>query len=184
MTKVVSKPLNADESARLAELEKIVEAGQEQWVSVGLALCEIRDKQLFRADYPDFKSYVRERWPFCRQHAYRLMRDAGFLKELGLEESPTGDTRSHRQVRDRLESLGSKALESLSDEQKRQVIEDEEKKAVASAPKTVGGENKGERIEQGLRLVKRAIAVFGGIGPEAEATVTYLEAAEREAEKL
>ncbi|HEX6762895.1 MAG TPA: hypothetical protein VF094_08855 [Gaiellaceae bacterium] len=49
--------LDSRESARLAELEHVVEQGLQTFVEVGLALAEIRDGRLYRATHSTFAEY-------------------------------------------------------------------------------------------------------------------------------
>ena len=73
---------------RLSELESLISHSQDHFVSVGQALTEIRDKQLYRqALFDSFESYVKTRWDMGRAHAYRLMAFYGVIRNL----SPIGD---------------------------------------------------------------------------------------------
>jgi hypothetical protein len=58
------------------ELEATIEAGVRTFVDVGLALLEIRDTRLYRASYPTFDAYCRERWAFSRVRAHQLIEGA------------------------------------------------------------------------------------------------------------
>jgi hypothetical protein len=63
-------------SARLAELEAVVERGLATFVEVGAALLEIRDTRLYRDTHTTFEDYCRERWSMRRESADRLIRSA------------------------------------------------------------------------------------------------------------
>jgi hypothetical protein len=76
-----------DPSARLIELEGIIERSNENFFHVaGSALAEIQAKKLYRPEYRSFASYVKKRFGFSRQHAYRAIDYAKNAKM-----SPTGD---------------------------------------------------------------------------------------------
>jgi hypothetical protein len=61
------------ESKRLLDLEAVIKTGQQTFVEVGLALAEIRDSRLYKADFETFESYCREKWQFSKQHVYRMI---------------------------------------------------------------------------------------------------------------
>jgi hypothetical protein len=61
------------QSARLAELEGVIERGLETFREVGAALLEIRDSRLYRGTHESFEGYVGERWALGRSRAYQLM---------------------------------------------------------------------------------------------------------------
>lgn len=61
---------------RLADLEQVIEQGMATFIEVGLALAEIRDRQLFRATHGTFKAYVLARWGFGQQWAYQAIYSA------------------------------------------------------------------------------------------------------------
>jgi len=68
------------ESKRLIYLEKIVEAGHQTFVEVGLAMAEIRDQGLYRADFKTFEAYCIGKWGWTKQHCYRLINSAEVAK--------------------------------------------------------------------------------------------------------
>jgi hypothetical protein len=59
--------------ARLVELERVIERGQQTFVEVGMALLEIRDSRLYRASHGTFEDYCRERWGWTHRHANRVI---------------------------------------------------------------------------------------------------------------
>ena len=63
--------LSALERQRLAELEAVIEAGQQTFLDVGLALQAIRDEKLYRP--LTFAAYCEQRWNFTRQRGYQLL---------------------------------------------------------------------------------------------------------------
>lgn len=66
----------------LKALEGRIERGIRTFVEVGLALLEIRDKQLFRLTHTSFEAYCGDRWGMDRQRAYQLMTSAEVVQVL------------------------------------------------------------------------------------------------------
>lgn len=97
--------LTRDERTRLADLETQIGNGLRDFVRVGKALLEVRDRQLYRGSYPSFAAYCQDRWHLGRAHVFRLIAAsevADNLKPEKGEMSPTGDISeptSERQVR-------------------------------------------------------------------------------------
>jgi len=65
--------LTVQEETRKAQLEATIERGMQTFVEVGLALMEIRDDRLYRAEFGSFEEYCRDKWGWGRAHAYRLI---------------------------------------------------------------------------------------------------------------
>jgi hypothetical protein len=84
---VAPAPITLAESKRLIELEKIIEAGQQTFVEVGIALTEIRDARLYKSDYSTFEEYCRKKWNFTRQYVNQIIAGTAAIKLLpaGLE---------------------------------------------------------------------------------------------------
>src|SRR4051794_28216725 len=72
----VPDALTSPDLDRLTTLERVIDRGVATFVEVGLALAEIRDRQLFRVTHPSFKAYVEDRWGFGQQWAYGNMYSA------------------------------------------------------------------------------------------------------------
>jgi hypothetical protein len=68
----LTKTLSPAESARLAELEPIIERGMAGFVEVGNALLEISDRRLYRGTHSTFKEYVEDKWKLSVSRAYQL----------------------------------------------------------------------------------------------------------------
>jgi hypothetical protein len=81
----LSSALSPEESARLAELEPIIQRGLTNFVEVGNALSEISDKRLYRSTHSTFKEYVEDKWCMTASHAYRLCESAEVIKNLPTE---------------------------------------------------------------------------------------------------
>lgn len=74
--------LNAQEKARLTELEVIIAQGIQTFYKVGKALIEIRDNKLYRETHKTFELYCREKWNMARRTAYQLMDSAKVMENL------------------------------------------------------------------------------------------------------
>jgi hypothetical protein len=83
------KPLNASERKALKRCENAIARGAAQFIRVGLALKEIRDRQLYRETHATFESYCMAKFDFKRAHGYRLIEEATAVAELQM--SPNGD---------------------------------------------------------------------------------------------
>ena len=64
-----SIPLTSGEKRRKQELEALVQAGLEEFLRVGQALAEIRNRRLYRTEYPTFEQYVRAKFGLARSTA-------------------------------------------------------------------------------------------------------------------
>jgi hypothetical protein len=89
--------ITVQESAKLQELETIIDRGVKTFVEVGESLAVIRDLRLYRSDYPTFEEYCRERWGMSRAYCNRLIQSADVVKTL----APTGAIiKTERQARE------------------------------------------------------------------------------------
>lgn len=96
----IPKPITLDESKRLIELEIIIEAGRKTFIKVGTALAEIRDGQLYIADFKNFGDYCLRKWGFKHSYAYQLIRSAELVKELPAQVSTIVESFNPGQVRE------------------------------------------------------------------------------------
>jgi hypothetical protein len=74
--------LTQSEAERLAELESAIERGKKTFIEVGNALAEIRDRRLYRRDWPTFEAYCIFHWGWSRQRSYQLIEAAAVVKLL------------------------------------------------------------------------------------------------------
>jgi hypothetical protein len=84
-------PLTSGEKRRKQELETIVKAGLQEFLRVGQALAEIRNRRLYRTEFPTFEQYVRAKFGLARSSADQLIRSsrtAECLLEAGAELPP------------------------------------------------------------------------------------------------
>src|SRR5574343_438884 len=74
--------LTVPEVDRKAQLEATIERGMQTFVEVGLALMEIRDGRLYRAEFGTFEEYCQERWGWTDRRARMLISAAGVMDNL------------------------------------------------------------------------------------------------------
>lgn len=74
--------LSISEAKRLSDCEAVIEQGLQTFYEVGSALAEIRDLRLYRAIYPTFEGYCRERWSMSKTHANRLIESNATIENL------------------------------------------------------------------------------------------------------
>jgi hypothetical protein len=74
--------LSTSERSRLTELESIIKKGLPIFLETGRALLEIRDRRLYRGDYPTFEKYCSEKLGMSRSRAYQLMQHVEVQKNL------------------------------------------------------------------------------------------------------
>jgi hypothetical protein len=65
--------LSETETARLQDLEKVVDANIKGYYEAGSALLAIRDERLYRKDFDTFDDYCRDKWGMSKSHANRLI---------------------------------------------------------------------------------------------------------------
>lgn len=85
-----------DLAAKKARLEELEQGIKSRYIEIGLALEEIRVKELYRVRGLTWEQYTRQRWDISSRHANRLRAAARFAEEIG----PTGPVpRTERGVR-------------------------------------------------------------------------------------
>lgn len=67
------RPLSAYEEARLGQLQTVIVENFKSFVKVGQALAEIRDRELYRADFRTFERYCKHVFDIARGTAYRYI---------------------------------------------------------------------------------------------------------------
>jgi hypothetical protein len=68
-----NQALTTSESARLVELEGVIERGLKSFIVVGLALQEIRGSKLYRTEHKTFEDYLDKRWALSRRYSRQLL---------------------------------------------------------------------------------------------------------------
>lgn len=89
--------LSVTEQQRLQELEGVIARGKDVFRQVSLALLEVHDRRLFRADYPDFKTYCEKRWGFLRETGYKFISSGLVIRESEANGLPSPT--NHRDAR-------------------------------------------------------------------------------------
>jgi hypothetical protein len=84
-------PLSVRETARLAELEQIIQENFRGFVAVGQALAEIRETRLYRRIRPTFEDYCRDLWEMSYQRAFQLEASAKVIGNLSTIVEKTDD---------------------------------------------------------------------------------------------
>jgi hypothetical protein len=93
------QPITLAESKRLIQLEAIVNQGRQTFVEVGMALAEIRDSRLYRADHSTFEAYCQQKWDFGRVQAHRLIDAATVVRLLPIGNTITNEAQARELVR-------------------------------------------------------------------------------------
>lgn len=84
-------PLTGAERLRKEELEQVVQGGLEEFLKVGAALAELRNRRLYRTEFATFGEYVRTRFGLARSSVDQLIRSSTVARDLldsGEELSP------------------------------------------------------------------------------------------------
>ena len=66
---VAGPAMSSAETRDLKKAEAVIQRNRTAFVEMGLALAEIRDRQLYRAEHATWEDYLRDRWGFGRQEA-------------------------------------------------------------------------------------------------------------------
>ncbi len=74
--------LSPSDSEHFSRLEKVIESGKKTFVSVGLALEEIRQEKLYRKEYSTFEEYCQKRWGWNAQRGRQLINSALVVESL------------------------------------------------------------------------------------------------------
>lgn len=91
--------LTVPEVDRKAQLEATIERGMQTFVEVGLALMEIRDDRLYRAEFGTFEEYCNQRWGMASSRARQLIAAADTVRNLETVTMVTVFPATERQAR-------------------------------------------------------------------------------------
>lgn len=69
-------------NSKLSELENRIANNKKDFLSVGTALKEIRDQELYKIEFRSFKSYYTKHWGFSRSKVHRWIRASEIYNEL------------------------------------------------------------------------------------------------------
>ncbi len=193
--------LTAAESSRLAVLEDTVFRGLSDFVNVGLALGEIRDRRLYRKTHTTWEDYCRERWHVTDRRVRQLMAAATVTKEIG-ESGTTGSApTTERQARElvpltpeqrqevwteatadgaqptaaRLHELANRTLAGLPPEEQQETVAQAET-AVLERQAAPADEVRAGKIERALKWLMRAWAEIESLSDDtADAVLRVLD---------
>ena len=80
---LLENTLTINERAELGTLEGIISREMKSFMDVGNALLTIRDRQLYREQFRNFKAYCTERWGMSKNYANRLISGCQVAVNLG-----------------------------------------------------------------------------------------------------
>lgn len=95
MTTTTIEKLPLAEAVRLLACEKIIHSSKREFVRVGLALEEIRDKKLYRIKHGSFQEYCIKRWGFQRSYGYQLIESAKVAEKLSGKTDTLTEAHAH-----------------------------------------------------------------------------------------
>ena len=114
------RPMTTPQRVRFAELEETIENKLQAFYAVGEALNEIRSLRLYRAEHGTFDEYVKAKWGFARQHAYRLIASSKVLDNVEATD----------EQRENLRETHLRPLATLPDDEQKQAFNE----AIQTAP--------------------------------------------------
>jgi hypothetical protein len=94
-----SVPLTSWEKTRKLELEGVIEGGIQEFLKVGEALAEIRNRRLYRTTHATFAEYVRGRFGLARSSVDQLIRSAMTAETLIENGQELGSSTSEAVIR-------------------------------------------------------------------------------------
>ena len=74
--------LSVTESAKLENLELVIDGGLKSFIEVGRALMEIREGKLYRVTHMTFEDYCQERWGMSDSYAAKQIDAAATVNEI------------------------------------------------------------------------------------------------------
>lgn len=104
--------LSGDETAELERLEKVVAEGKDNFLKVGHALIEIRDKKLYRDEFSTFEQYFRERFDLSKTYAYNLIGSTEVYDDLSSIEDLKLNPVNEAQLRELIQVPAAKRVEA------------------------------------------------------------------------
>lgn len=168
----IPKPLSEPERAQFDRLSTIIIEDLRAFYRVGLALMEIRDRELYREEHRTFEGYCKKIFDFGRSHAYRLIDAAQVVENIsqmspnwGQNEGPVIDLTpiSESQVR---------PLVRLQPDQQREVWQavvknaGPRKKVTGALVNSVVRKYLGETVTATVRTAKEMVSAEKLIGAE------------------
>ena len=129
--------LTQADTARLKELESVIERGRKTFIEVGYALAEIRDQRLYRQTHATFEAYCTEQWGWTRQRSYQLMNAATVVKLLPAGMSTRVDNEAT-----------ARELAKLEPKEREKVLRAIEQRGERVTPAAIRAVVKAERLPQ------------------------------------
>lgn len=74
--------LSLKEQQELTRHEIIIKTGMLNFFEVGFALCQIKEKMLYRETHDTFEDYCREKWDIARQTAYQFIASSEVIENV------------------------------------------------------------------------------------------------------
>jgi hypothetical protein len=157
------------EGDRLKELEAVIERGRRVFVKVGMALVEIRDRRLYRQNYPNFDAYCRDRWGWSRIHAHRHIEAAELAALLPIGNTPANEAQARELVplakkdpdeasrlwTDLIQTYGNDLTAARVKQAVRLFMADAKLVIAQGRPRII------EQMDQGIKTPKQAISYLG-----------------------
>ncbi len=107
--------ISLSESKRLGELEKIIQAGKQTFLEVGIALAEICERKLYKAEFSTFAEYTIKKWGWGKSYAYTLIESAKVVRALPQKVSTIVDNEAKARALQQVpEKKRAPALEKLA----------------------------------------------------------------------
>jgi len=78
----LSTKLSFPEQQELTRCEITIKTGLRDFFEVGFALCQIREKKLYRKTHDTFEDYCKDRWDMSRDYAYKQISAASVVQNV------------------------------------------------------------------------------------------------------
>lgn len=108
-----SEVLPADEAHQLTKCERIIGDGFTTFLKVGLALGEVRDSRLYRAEFESFEDYCDKKWSLTRTRAYQIMSAALTANEVSKKLDTDLNEAQARAIKPVLDEHGADAAAAV-----------------------------------------------------------------------
>lgn len=158
--------LTTAETADLANHERTIKSNKGAFVASGRALETIRDRKLYRVQYPTFEKYCEEKWGWKKSQAYRLIEAAQTVAT-----SPSGDKietecqarvlsgiapERHEEVFERAISGGRPTAHRISEEAEKGPIIDVDETGYPIPEKAMSYWTRADEMKAILKLISEA----------------------------
>jgi hypothetical protein len=159
---MITANLTSRDHADLIRIEKEIESGIRTWIRIGRLLSEIKDRKLYRLNYPSWEEYCEKRWGFSGRQGYYLASGAEKVDATSQEaKSLPPLTPFHLRNYTPDQTDGPK-LGDLPDQEVQQFIDDEELLRKQSAQYHRPGEQQ-SRWGRFLKHIDPAVNALRGV---------------------